>query len=312
MVSSSQPPVVLTLGVFDGVHAGHRALMAHAAERARALNGTVTSATFTPHPTAFLRPELFMGLLTLVERRSELLLEAGADHVEILNFDIELSRMSAEDFVSQIVVNQLKASLVIVGTNFRFGNKARGDVALLEQLGLKYGFEVEVFELVGEAGVWSSTRIRQSILDSDVAAASTLLGRPHRLTGTVVHGDHRGRELGFPTANLDVQGGLIIPADGVYSGVLHTASDVYPAAISIGTNPTFEGVVGRRVEAHVIGRTGLELYDQVVDLDFIGFVRGMQAFSAIEPLILAMNHDVEVAQEQIDSFFGSEKSANFG
>jgi len=310
MVSSSQPPVVLTLGVFDGVHAGHRALMAHAAERARALNGTVTSATFTPHPTAFLRPELFLGLLTLVERRSELLLEAGADHVEILNFDIELSRMSAEDFVSQIVVNQLKASLVIVGTNFRFGNKAQGDVTILQQLGLKYGFEVEVFELVGEAGVWSSTRIRQAVLDGDVKVANSLLRRPHRLTGTVVHGDHRGRELGFPTANLDVHGGLIIPADGVYSGLLHTATEIYPAAVSIGTNPTFEGVVGRRVEAHVIGHMDLDLYDQIVDLDFIGFVRGMQAFSGIEPLIVAMNHDVEEAQKQINDFLSSQKSAD--
>jgi len=302
MVSNSQPPVVLTMGVFDGVHAGHRALMAHAAERARTLNGTVTAATFDPHPTAFLLPELFLGLLTLVERRSELLLEAGADHVGVLKFDLALSRMSPEDFVSQIAVDQLQASVVIVGTNFRFGHKAQGDVALLQQLGLKYGFEVEVFELVGEAGVWSSTRIRQSILDGDVEAAHTLLGRPHRLTGTVVHGDHRGRELGFPTANLDVQGGLIIPADGVYSGLLLTATEVYPAAVSIGTNPTFEGVVGRRVEAHVIGRTDLDLYGQEVDLDFIGFIRGMRAFAGMEPLIVAMNHDVEVAKAQIDVY----------
>jgi riboflavin kinase / FMN adenylyltransferase len=312
MVSNSQPPVVLTMGVFDGVHAGHRALMAHAAERAGSLNGSVTAATFDPHPTAFLRPELFLGLLTLVERRSELLLEAGADHVEVLKFDLALSHMSPEDFVSQIVVDQLQASVVIVGTNFRFGHKAEGDVALLQQFGLKYGFEVEVFELVGEAGGWSSTRIRQAVLDGDVEVASSLLGRPHRLTGTVVHGDHRGRELGFPTANLDVHGGLIIPADGVYSGLLRTATEIHPVAVSIGTNPTFEGVVGRRVEAHVIGRTDLDLYDQMVELDFIGFVRGMQAFSGIEPLIVAMNHDVEVAQEQVDSFFGSEKSAEFG
>jgi riboflavin kinase/FMN adenylyltransferase len=286
--------------------------MAHAAERARTLNGKVTAATFDPHPTAFLRPELFLGILTLVERRSDLLLEAGADHVEVLKFDLALSRMSPEDFVSQLVVDQLEASLVIVGTNFRFGHKAQGDVALLQQLGLKYGFEVEVFELVGEAGIWSSTRIRQSILDGDVAAAHTLLGRPHRLTGTVVHGDHRGRELGFPTANLDVHGGLIIPADGVYSGLLRTATEIYPVAVSIGTNPTFEGVVGRRVEAHVIGRTDLDLYHEVVNLDFIGFVRGMQAFSGIEPLIVAMNNDVEVAKAQIHSLVGSEKSANLG
>ena len=302
MVSNSKSPVVLTMGVFDGVHAGHRALIRHAALRAREIAGTLTAATFDPHPTAFLRPELFQGLLTLVGRRVELLREAGAETVEVLHFDLELSHMVAEEFVSQIVVDQLQASLVIVGTNFRFGHKAQGDVALLQQLGLKYGFEVEVFDLVGDAGVWSSTRVRQAILDGQVDTACNLLGRPHRLTGTVVHGDHRGRELGFPTANLEVDGGLIIPGDGVYSGLLHTASDVYPAAISIGTNPTFEGVLGRRVEAFAIGQTGLDLYGQVVDLDFVGFVRTMQAFSGIEPLIVAMNNDVEVAKSQVAAF----------
>jgi riboflavin kinase/FMN adenylyltransferase len=302
MVSNSPSPVVLTMGVFDGVHAGHRALIGHAAQRARLLSGTVTAATFDPHPTAFLRPEVFVGLLTLVERRFELLLQAGADHVEVLEFDLALSHMSPDDFVFQIVVEQLQASLVIVGTNFRFGHKAQGDVALLQELGRKYGFEVEVFELVGDSGVWSSTRVRQAILDGDVQIARTLLGRPHRLTGTVVHGDHRGRELGFPTANLDSLGGLLIPADGVYSGLLHTAAGVHPAAISIGTNPTFEGVVGRRVEAHVLGRIDLDLYGQIVDLDFIGYVRGMKTFAGIEPLIEAMNHDVVVAQAQITQF----------
>ena len=150
MVSNSAGPVVLTMGVFDGVHAGHRALIAHAVDRSASLNGSVTAATFDPHPTAFLRPEKFLGLLTLVERRTELLRDAGAHHVEVLRFDLALSRMSPEDFVTQIVVNQLNASLVIVGTNFRFGHKAEGDVSLLQQLGLKYGFEVEVFTLVGD------------------------------------------------------------------------------------------------------------------------------------------------------------------
>jgi riboflavin kinase / FMN adenylyltransferase len=302
MVSNSKSPVVLTMGVFDGVHAGHRALIRHAAQRAREIDGTLTAATFDPHPTAFLRPELFQGLLTLVGRRVELLREAGAETVEVLHFDLELSHMVAEEFVSQIVVDQLQASLVIVGTNFRFGHKAQGDVALLQQLGLKYGFEVEVFDLVGDAGIWSSTRVRQAILHGQVDTACNLLGRPHRLTGTVVHGDHRGRELGFPTANLEVDGGLIIPGDGVYSGLLHTQTEAYPAAISIGTNPTFEGVMGRRVEAFAIGQTGLDLYGQVVDLDFVGFVRTMQAFSGIEPLIVAMNNDVEVAKSQVAAF----------
>jgi len=302
MASNSAIPVVLTIGVFDGVHAGHRALLAHASDRARMLGGTVTAATFEPHPTSFLRPEVFLGLLTLVERRKQLLLDAGADSVDVLHFDAALSQMTPADFVQRIVVEQLKASLVIVGTNFRFGHSAEGDVTLLKFLGLKYGFDVEVFALVGDDGSWSSTRVRQAILDGDVEIARGLLGRPHRLTGTVVHGDHRGRELGFPTANLDMHGGLVVPADGVYSGVLHTATESHPAAISIGTNPTFDGVVGRRVEAHVIGRLDLDLYDHVVDVDFVGSIRGMLAFTSVEELIVAMHRDVEVALKQIDEF----------
>ena len=302
MADVTRKPVVLTMGVFDGVHSGHRALLHHAVERAQALDGTVTAATFDPHPTAFLRPDAFLGLLTLPERRIELLKASGADVVEVLKFDIAMSRMSAEDFVESVVVEQLHADLVIVGTNFRFGHKAAGDVSKLQELGLKYGFDVEIFDLAGDVSVWSSTRVRQDILDGDLESSRSILGRPHRLTGEVVHGDHRGRELGFPTANVNVRGGLIIPMDGVYSGLLATATQVYPVAISIGTNPTFEGVEGRRVEAHVIGHTDLDLYGQIVDLDFISFVRGMQAFEGIEPLIEAMNRDVAVANSQISDF----------
>jgi riboflavin kinase/FMN adenylyltransferase len=167
---------------------------------------------------------------------------------------------------------------------------------------VQFGFEVEVVSLKGDSLAWSSTRIRKEILAGDVEAARKLLGRPHRLSGEVIYGDQRGRELGFPTANLSVAPGLVIPADGVYSGLLTTDDEVLPAAISIGTNPTFADVVTRRVEAYVLDRTDLKLYGKQIDLDFLCHIRGMQAFSRIDDLILAMNGDVATARGQIDDF----------
>ena len=295
-------PVVLTIGVFDGVHLGHQVLLKQAITLAREIHGLAVTASFDPHPTSFLRPFDFQGLLTLPARRQEILEALGIDQVEMLNFDLAMSQMSPECFVEEIIVGRLQADVILVGENFRFGHKAVGDVETLIALTKKLGIEVRKLELFGDSQVWSSTRIRKFILEGDVANAKMLLGRPHRVSGEVVHGDHRGRELGFPTANLAVPEGLIIPADGVYSGLLTTANAVHPVAVSIGTNPTFEGVVGRRVEAHVLGRNDLDLYGQVVGLDFIGHVRPMQAFDGIDSLITAMNRDVEVAHEQITDF----------
>jgi riboflavin kinase/FMN adenylyltransferase len=287
------------------VHLGHQVLLKQAIAIAKDLGGSAVTATFDPHPTAFLRPLDFQGLLTLPPRRQEILEAIGIDRVEVLNFDLAMSQMSPECFVEEIIVKGLQADVILVGENFRFGHKAVGDVETLIALTKKLGIEVRKSELFGDSQVWSSTRIRKFILSGDVTNARMLLGRPHRVSGEVVHGDHRGRELGFPTANLDVGGGLIIPADGVYSGVLHALDEAFPAAISIGTNPTFEGVIGRRVEAHVLGRTDLDLYGQILDLDFIGHIRSMQAFDGIESLVTAMNRDVEMAKGQISDFLNS-------
>lgn len=293
---------VVTIGVFDGVHAGHKFLINFAKDIATQNSGTLTVASFHPHPVNVLRPNDFLGLLTEPNYRAELLKQAGADRVEFIEFNRAVSTMTPDEFVETVVLNQLKADIVVVGKNFRFGTKASGDTQTLEILGSKFGFDVAVAQLAGDSETWSSTRIRNHLLDGDVKAARNLLGRPHRLSGTVVHGDHRGRELGYPTANLEVKDQLIIPADGVYSGLLLVETEVLPAAISIGTNPTFEGVIGRRVEAYVLDRTDLDLYGQQINLDFLDFVRPMRQFDGVSALLAEMAKDIESARGQITDF----------
>jgi len=295
-------PVVVTVGVFDGVHAGHLALLGEARRIADSRGARLVAASFDPHPASVLRASDFLGLLTSPSYRTKLLKAAGVDAVEFLEFNDNLRRLTPDEFVDEILVTQLQADVIVVGSNFRFGNKAAGDVSVLQALATKFGFEVEVVALKGDTSAWSSTRIREEILAGDVAAARKLLGRPHRLSGEVIYGDQRGRELGFPTANLSVAHGVIIPADGVYAGLLTTNDEVLPAAISIGTNPTFADVLTRRVEAYVLDRTDLKLYGQQIDLDFLGHIRGMQAFSSVDELIVAMNADVATARGQIDDF----------
>lgn len=298
----SNQNVVVAIGVFDGVHGGHKKVIASAKELAKQQDAILTVASFHPHPVSVLRPDAFLGLLTEPKTRATLLKQAGADRVEFIEFSKAMAAMSPDEFVEQVVLAQLKANTVVIGRNFRFGNKASGDVETLQILGSKFGFDVVVQELVGDNQTWSSTRIRNHLLAGEVKSARELLGRPHRLIGEVVHGDHRGREIGYPTANLDVQHSLIIPADGVYSAVLNTEQESLPAAVSVGTNPTFEGVIGRRVEAYVLDRTDLDLYGQNVELDFLDFVRPMLKFDGLEPLLLAMANDIEVARGQIGDF----------
>ena len=301
-MAAIKKPVVVTVGVFDGVHQGHLALLGEARRIADSRGARLVAASFDPHPASVLRAKEFLGLLTSPIYRAKLLKEAGVDAVEFLDFNDNLRRLTPDEFVDEILVTQLEADVVVVGSNFRFGNKASGDVSVLQALATKFGFDVEVVSLKGDTAAWSSTRIRQDILSGDVESARKLLGRPYRLSGEVIYGDQRGRELGFPTANLSVAHGLVIPADAVYSGLLTTNEEVLPAAISIGTNPTFADVVTRRVEAYVLDRTDLKLYGQQIDLDFLCHIRGMQAFSSIDDLIEAMNSDVATARVHIDDF----------
>ena len=299
---SNKQPTVVVIGVFDGVHAGHRYLLANAKHLANERDARLVVASFDPHPASILRPDDFLGLLTLPKRRTQLLRDQGVDAVEYLQFDEDFRTLTPDEFVEQVIVDQLGASTVVVGRNFRFGYKAAGDTEVLQSLASKYGIEVHVLELKGDTSTWSSSRIRKHIIEGEVEQAHAILGRLHRLTGVVVHGDHRGRELGFPTANLEVEKPLVIPADGVYSGLLIAGDVSYPAAISIGTNPTFDDVFERRVEAYVLDKTDLDLYGQRVDVDFIARIRGMQAFSSIDELMTAMHQDVAVSRAQIDDF----------
>lgn len=301
-MSNLAKSVVVTIGVFDGVHAGHRYLLKQAKEIAISSNSTLTVASFDPHPVSVLRPDDFQGLLTLPEYRAKLLKTVGADRVEFIEFNKAVAKMSPDEFVETILLDQLNANSIVVGENFRFGANASGDIETFKTLSEKFGFQLSVVKLVGDRETWSSTRVRKEIIAGHVATAREILGRPHRITGVVVHGDHRGRDLGYPTANLEVTNNLLIPADGVYSGLLNTLDDVFPAAISIGTNPTFADVLNRRVEAYVLDRTDLDLYDQEVSIEFIDFVRGMEKFDGIEQLVSQMAKDVENSRVQINDF----------
>ncbi|MFI7429335.1 bifunctional riboflavin kinase/FAD synthetase [Micromonospora sp. NPDC049836] len=284
---------VVTIGVFDGVHKGHQATIGHAVARARELGVKSVVVTFDPHPAEVVRPGSHPAVLTEPARKAELIEALGADVLCVVPFTAEFSRLPAEAFVHDILVEHLHAALVVVGDNFRFGHRAAGDVALLERLGRTFGFGVEGAPLVAEAGtVFSSTYIRSCVDAGDVAAAAAALGRPHRVEGVVVRGDQRGRELGYPTANLLAHRYAAVPADGVYAArLVRRGGEPLAAAVSIGTNPTFSGRE-RRVEAYALDFTG-DLYGERLALDFVAHLREQRTYDAIEPLVAQIAEDVE-------------------
>ena len=294
---------VAIIGNFDGVHGGHRALVHQARQRAGAgPDDRVVAVTFDPHPAAVLRPDSAPARLTSVERRADLLREAGVDDVVVLHFTPELASLSPREFARMLREDSaIAADAVIVGDNFRFGARAAGDTAMLADLGGEMGFDVEVIALVSEDipgdidGAWSSTRIRESIAAGDLVAAAAMLGRPHRLEGIVVRGDQRGRELGYPTANVDVASDVAVPPDGVYAGWLVVGGVGLPAAVSIGTNPQFDGRE-RRVEAYAIDRDDLDIYGAPVAVDLVVRLRGQEVFDSVDDLIAQMGRDVTAAR----------------
>jgi riboflavin kinase/FMN adenylyltransferase len=291
-------PSAVTVGKFDGVHLGHRAVIGRLMSVAKADRLAAVVVTFDRNPMSVVAPDRCPPDLVSLEQKLELLEQTGIDAVLILTFDRELSQVPAEQFVEQFLVSKLRTKTLLVGSDFRYGAKAAGDVALLRELGERDGFEVRLIDDVRPDGHdrVSSTWIRSLLADGDVAYAGMLLGHPPTVRGVVVHGAQRGRALGFPTANLSPQCEGLIPADGVYAGWLIDGGVRHPAAISVGDNPTFEGVPQRQVEAYVIGEE-IDLYDHVVDVEFAQRIRGMVAFSGIEPLIEQMRADVEVASE---------------
>jgi riboflavin kinase/FMN adenylyltransferase len=286
-------PSVVVIGNFDGVHRGHVHVLRTA--EAAADGRHVVAITFDPHPMAVLRPEHAPSMLTAVEDRADLLAAAGADAVFALPFSREVAAWTPEEFIDRVLVSALDAEVVVVGANFRFGARASGDVGSLRSHG---GFEVIAVPLEGGPQVWSSTYIRQCVAAGDVEGAAEALGRDYVVRGLVVKGDQRGRELGYPTANVPV-GNAAVPADGVYAGWLtrQDTGERYPAAISVGTNPTFAGQRDRRVEAYALDRDDLELYGVEVEIAFHARIRGMVAFEGVDALIETMRGDVERTRE---------------
>jgi riboflavin kinase / FMN adenylyltransferase len=290
---------VVTIGEFDGVHRGHQRIISRAMTDAAELRLPVVVVTFDPHPDEVVRPGSHPPLLCTASRRSQLLSGLGVDAVCVLPFTLEFSRLGPDEFVRTVLVERLRAARVVVGANFRFGHKAAGDVALLAELGEKYDFTAEGVPLLAENGVTiSSTSIRAMLAAGDVARAAHDLGRPHRVEGVVVRGQQRGRSLGFPTANLETQPHTAIPADGVYAGWLGTLdsagmeSERWPAAISVGTNPTFDGR-HRTVEAYALDRDDLDLYGTRVAVDFVARLRATLKFASVDELVAQMHVDVD-------------------
>jgi riboflavin kinase/FMN adenylyltransferase len=284
---------VLAVGIFDGVHAGHQQIIATAKHL-----GEVTVMTFDPHPTSVVAPERTPSQLISVKDRIELLKQAGATYVEVVNFNKDFSQLSPDQFIEDVLLGRFKAEHVVIGENFNFGFKAQGSPKYLSEVGPKYGFGVSIVKLQEERGsTISSTRIRSLIIDGEIERANELLTRRFYLKGPVVHGEKRGREIGYPTANLGLTPLATIPADGVYAGWLSVGESRWAAAISIGTNPTFPGVRGRQVEAYAIDQVGLDLYDQEAKIEFGFRLRDTLKFDGLPALLEQMKKDCDQARE---------------
>jgi riboflavin kinase/FMN adenylyltransferase len=295
-------PTVVTVGMFDGVHRGHRALLDRVAAEAAARDVPAAAVTFDRHPLAVLRPGGEPPLLTTLDRKVALLGEAGMEVVLVLEFTRELSEVPAEAFATEVLFDALAARAVVVGENFRFGHKAAGDPALLADLGRPRGIDVVAVPLQAHDGeVVSSTRVRTELAAGDVAAAAASLGRPYVVEGVVVEGDHRGRPLlGVPTANLQVPAGIALPADGVYAGHLTDEEDrvARPAAISVGTNPQFG--TDRRVEAHVLDFDA-DLYGHRVSVAFTHHLRDQAVFAGTDELVAQIRADIAQARRLLSA-----------
>jgi riboflavin kinase/FMN adenylyltransferase len=277
--------ISVAIGIFDGVHAGHQAILSEAAK-----HGRVVALTFYPHPTSIFAPERTPSSIVSIEDRVSLLEDYGASEVVVIEFTEEFASKSPSEFIQEVLVDQLHATHVTVGENFTFGHKAAGNVQFLTDNAI--GFEVSAVALKEDRGsAISSTRIRNLIVDGDIERANELLTRPYYLCGPVVHGEKRGRTIGYPTANLGLHDGATIPADGIYAGWLTVGDFRWAAAISIGTNPTFPGVRGRQVEAYAIDQEGLDLYDKEASLEFIARLRDTVKFDGLDPLLAQMAKD---------------------
>lgn len=282
---------VVAIGNFDGVHKGHQQIITTAKD----FNLPIVALTFDPHPASVVSPSQIPRELLPLSDRIKYLKMAGVTSVAVIKFTEAFSKLSPAEFVHEVLVEKLSASSVVVGSNFRFGNRAVGDVKFLQE-NLK--IEVKAIDLEFELGKSvSSSRIRDAILGGNIEIARELLTRPHELSGLVIHGEKRGREIGYPTANLAIAPNATIPSDGVYAGWLTVENNKWPAAISIGTNPTFEGVRNRQVEAYALDQKDLDLYDKLAKVEFGWRLRDTIKFSGLDSLLAQMKIDCDKARE---------------
>ncbi|HEX5366333.1 MAG TPA: bifunctional riboflavin kinase/FAD synthetase [Acidimicrobiales bacterium] len=294
----------VTIGSYDGVHLGHRAVIAEVRRRAAARDLASAVVTFDRHPASVVRPGSAPRLLTDLDQKLELLAATGVDRCLVVTFDEARSREPAADFVREVLAGCLAARVVVVGDDFHFGHRRTGDIGLLRSMGRELGFEVDGLDMVGPDGRpaardarVSSTRIRHALLEGDVALADALLGRPHEVRGVVGRGDERGSELGFPTANVSVPEEILLPADGIYAGWLERADgSVHAAAVSVGRRPTFySDAHASLLEAHLLDFDG-DLYGERVKVRFVARLRDEVRYDAVEALVEQMARDCDDAR----------------
>lgn len=287
----AQTEATVIIGIFDGVHKGHQRIISKALEQ----NRPVVALTFDPHPMSIVAPERKpTQLLTLHDRINQLLLH-GVASVAVIDFTKDFAAMSPDNFINEVLVAELAASSIVIGSNFTFGAKAAGNAEFLKKTKL---FPVTSLDLESELGAAvSSSRIRTAIVGGNIEIAKELLTRPHQIVGPVIHGEKRGRAIGYPTANIGLSSDTTIPSDGVYAGWLTVGAHRWPAAISIGTNPTFEGLRGRQVEAYALDEKDLDLYDQIAKVEFGWRLRDTIKFSGLDPLLAQMKEDCDKARE---------------
>ena len=304
-----EPGTVVTIGAYDGVHRGHREVIANVHRLAEDRGFATAVVTFDRHPASVVRPQSAPRLLTDLDQKLELLEQTGVDYALVVHFDEERSRESAEDFVREVLVGCLNTKLVVVGADFHFGHQRRGNVALLEQMGRELGFEVIGLDLVGPDGSpardeeqVSSTAIRRALVAGDVALAAKLLGREYEIRGVVERGDARGRDWGFPTANVAVPEDILLPADGIYAGWYERPTgESVPAAISLGRRPTvYEAQPYRLLEAHLLDWDG-DLYGEAAKVRFVERLRDEQKFDSVEALLEQMRRDCDEARRRLDA-----------
>lgn len=297
----SSEPSVVAIGVFDGLHRGHQKVLEQLIEVARAAHATATVVTFDPAPAAVLAPERAPRLLETIDQRLEGFSRLGIDQVRVLAFSKELARESASEFIDRVLVKELHAICVVVGEDFHFGHNREGTLETLREAGRERGFDVIAAPTHGDPARWSSTAVREALAEGDLERAEAILGRPFTLRGVVVHGDERGGELGFPTANLEIDRHQALPEEGVYAGAVALEGAWWAAAISIGTRPQFYADGALLVEVHVVGYTG-DLYGQALQVTFLARLRGQRTFADAHELSEQIGRDVAKTQEVFDEF----------